>query len=93
MSTDQAIAKATRALLASGARRALLFVNAKETVSVSRRVYRIRGRKPHFGARGIDLVVTIGKPNYQSRAFLKKCRVAGEPLPVKKVQLQFLTGR
>lgn len=31
----------------------------------------------------IEFVVTAGAPNYRERAFLKACRKAGEPFPVK----------
>lgn len=33
--------------------------------------------------------LTIGKPNYAERLFVKKCKKAGEAFPVKKVQLRF----
>jgi hypothetical protein len=34
-------------------------------------------------------VFTIGKPNYEEREFIKKCKKAGEPFPVKKIQVKF----
>jgi len=34
-----------------------------------------------------EFVVTVGRPNYAEREFIKKCKKAGEPFPVKKVQL------
>lgn len=34
-------------------------------------------------------LVSIGKPNYYERRFIKACLKAGEPFPVKKVQLKF----
>ncbi len=37
--------------------------------------------------RRMTIVVTIGAPNYAERAFIRKCKKAGEPFPVKKVQL------
>ena len=36
-----------------------------------------------------EYVLTIGKPNYLERAFIKSCKKAGEPFPVKKVQIKF----
>lgn len=33
------------------------------------------------------LVVTIGRPNYRECQFIKKCKKAGEPFPVKKLQI------
>lgn len=38
----------------------------------------------------IEMVLTIGKPNYRGRAFVKACLKAGEPFPVKKVQLRWM---
>jgi hypothetical protein len=40
-------------------------------------------------SRSNSLVVTIGKPNFREREFIKTCQKAGEPLPVRKVQLKF----
>jgi len=37
----------------------------------------------------IEITLTIGKPNYAEREFVKACKKAGEPFPVKKVQLRF----
>lgn len=35
------------------------------------------------------VILTMGAPNYRERAFIKLCQKAGEPFPVKKVQLKF----
>lgn len=35
-----------------------------------------------------ELVLTYGRPNYLERRFIEACFAAGEPLPVKKVQLR-----
>jgi hypothetical protein len=35
-----------------------------------------------------ELVLTVGRPNYRERKFIKLCKDAGEPFPVKKVQLR-----
>lgn len=35
----------------------------------------------------MTVLVTVGKPNYAERQFIKKCKLAGEPFPVKKIQL------
>ena len=51
----------------------------------------VKATRPHLfdrRSRGQTVVVTIGKPNYRERKFLKACKAAGEPLPVKKIQLQ-----
>lgn len=38
--------------------------------------------------RSRTIIVTWGKPNYAEREFIKNCLAAGEPFPVKKVQLK-----
>lgn len=35
-----------------------------------------------------EMVVTFGSPDYRSVQFIKKCKKAGEPLPVKKIQFR-----
>ena len=54
----------------------------------------VRATKKRYGyARGpkenFEIILTIGKPNYAEREFVKVCKKAGEPFPVKKVQLRF----
>jgi hypothetical protein len=39
--------------------------------------------------RSINFMLTVGGPNYAEREFIAKCKVAGEPLPVRKVQFKF----
>lgn len=40
----------------------------------------------------INVVVTVGAPNYAGREFIKACKKAGETFPVKKIQLKYLPG-
>ena len=47
-----------------------------------------RQRRPDRRDRGHTLLLTIGKPNYYERRFIKLCRKAGEACPVRKVQLK-----
>lgn len=75
-------AKCVRALKNPWVRKATCFVDAGLVIKVSRR------RKPRSNCRSEDTVLTFGLPNYEERVFLAKCRKAGEPLPVKKVQLK-----
>lgn len=46
-------------------------------------------RKPDGRDRSTTLVVTLGRPNYTERKFIKDCKKAGVPFPVRKVQLKF----
>lgn len=36
-----------------------------------------------------EVVLTVGKPNYREREFIRTCKKAKEPLPVKKVQIKY----
>lgn len=37
----------------------------------------------------VELVLTWGYPNYEEREFIKLCKKAKVPFPVKKIQLKF----
>ena len=55
----------------------------------------IRATRPHKfdrRSRSNTEVVTVGKPNYRERQFIKACKKAGEPLPVKKIQIKLPKG-
>lgn len=55
---------------------------------IVRGVRRTWGHKP--STRGnIQITLTIGKPNYAEREFIKLCKKAKEPFPVKNTQLKF----
>jgi len=71
------------ALLSSNARRATKFLTDRLTVKASRM------HKPHKRNRYNTCVVTIGVPNYAEREFIRRCKQASEPFPVRKIQLQF----
>lgn len=69
--------------LSADARKATVYVDEKTVVSVCRR-FRFSRRNTHD-----DFVLKIGAPNYEERDFIRRCKRAGEPLPVRKVQLKF----
>ncbi len=82
MHVDQVV----NALLGAEAHKATKYVSATHVVRATRKLR--RGRIPKRD-NGVDIVLTIGRPNYAEREFIKKCRKAGEPIPVKKIQLKF----
>lgn len=47
---------------------------------------RIKATKRQTAKNHIEIVVTIGRPNYDDRKFIKDCEEAGEPFPIKKIQ-------
>lgn len=64
-------------------RSAVVVQHPRLTVKLTRR-FKYDGRNSRH-----DFVLTIGAPNYREREFIKQCQKAGEPFPVRKVQLKF----
>lgn len=86
MTQTSVTGKLVDVLLATGARKATKYLSDKETIKISRICY--RGKLPRKGS-NYEFRITIGRPNYEEREFIRKCKKAGEPFPVKKVQLKF----
>ena len=79
---------AVEALLSNGGvRQAVAYVAPDFVVKATRQ------RKPTKRTRSETLLLTIGRPAYLERRFIKACLKAGEPFPVKKVQLKFYKER
>ena len=72
-------------LICQNAHSATKIIDAKTVVRATREL---------FGGR-IDrryckkVVLTFGRPNFATRQYIKACRKADEPFPVKKVWLKF----
>lgn len=45
--------------------------------------------RPRKNGRGESIIVTIGKPNFAERRFIRLALKAGEPFPVRKVQVKY----
>lgn len=69
----------------SGAIRATKYISEKLIVRAVRRTYH---RKIVKG--NIEILLTIGRPNWKEREFIKLAKKAGEPFPIKKVQVKWL---
>lgn len=80
-----AITKTVEMLLRTESKRATKYLSSDLVVSAQRKSY---GNKLDRRGHNIDIVLKIGKPNYAERDFIKQCKKAGEPFPVKKVQLK-----
>ena len=76
------IATVCGALLNSTAKTATKYVSEKLVVKATWR------HKPRANNTREEMVVTIGAPNYLDVRFIAACKKAGEPFPVKKVQLR-----
>ena len=62
--------------------KATKFVSPKEIVRATR-------TKTSFSrGQNIEMTLTIGKPNYAEREFIKDCQKAGEPFPVRNIQVK-----
>ena len=84
----QHVEAVVRAAIDNQAWRATKYVSDKAVVRATQRRY-LR-RSPRLGSReDAEVSLHIGRPNYAERLFVKKCKRAGEPFPVKKIQLQF----
>lgn len=81
--------RALGTLLNNGAKTATAYVSDKVVVRVTRRTYREARR----GYAPVELALTIGRPNYVARRFIKQAKRAGEPFPIKKVQLTFARAK
>jgi hypothetical protein len=84
---DKAVKDCVRTVIQMDARRAVKYLAPDLTVAAAAVLY--NGKLPRKNYRSRSIVVTIGRPNFEARAFIKRCKAAGEPFPVKKIQLKF----
>lgn len=75
----------TEIILEGGAVRATKYLEENQVVTATLRRY--GGKPPRKGA-NLEILFKIGRPNYQEREFIKKCKKSGEPFPVKNIQLK-----
>lgn len=82
----QAIAKVVEQLIESGAHKATAYLSDKFIVNATRRLFKYRtpGKTEN-----VQILLIVGKPNYTQRLFIKQCKKAGEPFPIRKIQLKF----
>jgi len=59
------------------------YVSPKDVIRVTRQ----HPKNPKRGTSQTYLV-SVGKPNYEARQFIKLCKQAGEPFPVKRPQIK-----
>lgn len=82
MTEARATVKAIAALQQSNAHTATVFLSDRRTVTATRLRYRGRPDRHTFEAR-----LTIGRPNYRGRQFIRLAQRAGERFPIRRVQL------
>jgi len=80
----------------AGARSVVMFVSEHQVVKATKRFRYPSLKTPsslrHFSNQ-VEVVLTIGRPNFKERKFIKLCKKSGEPFPVKKFQLRWYSQR
>ena len=66
------------------------FLGEKMVVRATRRTYRGKIQTRPYSP--VEILLHIGRPNYEERQFIAACKKAGEPFPVKKIQFRFEKG-
>ena len=74
-------------LMRSGARRATKYLRPDAVISACRPCY--KGKVQGGRDTRATIVLKLGAPNCDEREFIKRCQRAGEPFPVRKIQLKF----
>ncbi len=82
--TRKAISQVIETILEGGAIQATKYFSETLIVRARRRTY---GGKVVKG--NTEILLTIGKPNYQEREFIKTCKRAKEPFPIKRVLIKW----
>lgn len=80
-----AISNTIEVLLRTDAVKATKYLAPNHIVRATRKNYKHKGGPKDTT---IEIILTIGRPNYAEREFVKVCKKAGEPFPVKKIQLR-----
>ena len=78
-----AFTNSIEALLRCDARSATIYLSPEQRVTAT------HVHRPDKRSRSVTISVTFGKLNWAGREFVKACKRAGEPFPVRKVQLKF----
>lgn len=66
------------------------YQSEKQIIRVKRKTFKAYKNGYRKGD-NLEFVVTIGKPNYQEREFIKKCKKVGEKFPLRRIQYKIIT--
>ena len=75
-------AKVVSTLVNSDCKTAVQYIDTKTVVKATWK------HKPDGRNRSETIILTFGAPGFREAAFIKSCVKAGEPFPVKKIQLR-----
>lgn len=65
-----------------GSRKATAYLTPTMTVKGTMR------KSTRFSKRQQEILVTVGKPNYAEREFIRVAKLAGEAFPIKRIQIK-----
>jgi hypothetical protein len=82
---EKAAGKTVRTLLTTNFREAIGYITPKLRVKASVRRYKHQRDHRSFG---YDIVLTVGRPNSREKHFVAAAIAAGEPFPIRKVQVR-----
>ena len=75
------------AVLQDNVIKATRYISPTSIIRAVKKTYKFNGRNPRREG-NVEITLTIGKPNYAEREFIKLLKKANEPFPVKKMQLK-----
>ena len=84
---ERAITQVANAIIRYDVKRATKYLLPNYTVKAT-----VQGN-PDGRCRQRTILVTYGRPNYLEEKFIKLAKKAGEPFPIKKVQMKNFTGK
>jgi hypothetical protein len=77
-------------IIDKGAKRVVKFLAPNRVVKATRKTYRGQTRREALRDPSTTIIFTISRPNYSERLFVKQCKRAEVPFPVKKVRVTWL---
>lgn len=82
----QVVGRVLEALIENKAHKATAYLSDKFVINMTCKLYngKLLLNKNHD-----EIILTLGRPNYEQREFIKQCKKVGESFPVKKIQLRF----
>ena len=79
------IQKIVDQMFSNGAWKGTMYISPTQII----RITRVLSHGKLVTGTSFNLVVTVGRPNYSEREFIKVCKKAKETFPIKKIQFKF----
>lgn len=89
MNTFKYYSQLVKILVGTGSYTATKYITPQHVIRATRILYERKIRKDD----PIQIRFSEGRPNYHARRFIKMCKRANEPFPIKKVQLTAIPKR